>query len=101
MSICGQCGMPVEDGPHYHPYAACLMFKQTHSSAQVEANLAAVIEHAAAAERARIRREWQNARDEWYRDTIQNVSGIDAEHIAGLAHWVQQALNRICPREPA
>ena len=51
-------------------------------------------------ERARIRREWQSAHDEWYRDTIQYIPGIDAEHIAGLALWVTQALDRACPEEP-
>ncbi len=42
---CGECGMPVVVS-QYHPYAACLMFKASKSSAVVEANLAAVLEHA-------------------------------------------------------
>lgn len=51
MKTCGECGMPVDPG-QYHPYTACLLFKQTHSSAEVEANLAAVVEHGAAGARA-------------------------------------------------
>lgn len=48
---CAECGMPVRAG-EYHPYAACLMFKACHNSETVRANLAFVMEHAAATERA-------------------------------------------------
>ena len=41
---CAECGMETKPG-EYHPYAACLMFKASHSSDVVRANLGAVIEH--------------------------------------------------------
>jgi hypothetical protein len=40
-------GPPTE----YHPYAACLMFKQCHDSYTVRANLRAVLHHGAEIER--------------------------------------------------
>lgn len=41
---CAQCGMPV--GPdQYHPYAACLMFKQCHDSRTAQDNLWAVVDY--------------------------------------------------------
>lgn len=40
--VCAECGMPGK-ADEYHPYAACLMFKQCHSSETVQANLDAVI----------------------------------------------------------
>ncbi len=42
MSPCAECGMPVA-GDAYHPYAACLMFKQCHNSETVKASLMAVV----------------------------------------------------------
>lgn len=42
MDICTACGMPVQSGDHYHPHAACLMFRACHNSADVEANLRGV-----------------------------------------------------------
>jgi hypothetical protein len=48
---CSACGMPCRV-PEYHPYAACLMFKQTHNSATVFSNLKAVVEYGMQAERA-------------------------------------------------
>jgi hypothetical protein len=44
MEPCCECGMHVTID-QYHPYAACLMFKQCHDSEVVEANLLAVIGH--------------------------------------------------------
>jgi hypothetical protein len=41
---CAECGMRV-DSTEYHPYAACLMFKQCHDSTIVQANLDAVVVH--------------------------------------------------------
>ena len=41
---CQECGMECEP-KEYHPYAACLMFKQTGSKAQVRGNLNAVVEY--------------------------------------------------------
>jgi hypothetical protein len=40
---CHECGMTVTPPHAYHPYAACLMFKQCHDSATVQANLDAVV----------------------------------------------------------
>lgn len=41
---CGECGMQV--GPlEYHPFAACLMYKQCANSTTVRRNLDAVVEH--------------------------------------------------------
>ena len=40
-SVCAECGMGCNAG-EYHPYAACLMFKQCRNSETVRANLAAV-----------------------------------------------------------
>lgn len=42
---CRECQMPGEPGA-YHPYAACLMFKQCRNSETVHANLQAVLQHA-------------------------------------------------------
>lgn len=41
---CKECGMPVERGD-YHPYAACLMFKQCQDLKTVEDNLQAVVKY--------------------------------------------------------
>jgi hypothetical protein len=43
--FCLDCKMPVEVG-EYHPYAACLMFKQCQDSRVVRENLYAVMRHA-------------------------------------------------------
>lgn len=48
---CSGCGMPVE-GEAYHPWAACELFKASHSSKTVEANLQAVVEYGMRAQRA-------------------------------------------------
>ena len=40
-TVCIECGMVCE-AVEYHPYAACLMFKQCHNSETVRANLQAV-----------------------------------------------------------
>lgn len=42
--ICEECGMACEPR-EFHPFAACLLFKQTKDAAAVRANLAAVIEY--------------------------------------------------------
>lgn len=42
-SRCHDCGMPCSYGD-YHPYAACLMFKDSHSSEIVRENLQAILE---------------------------------------------------------
>lgn len=45
---CGECGMPLPQAESqfvYHPYAACLMFKQCHDSTVVQANLDGVVAH--------------------------------------------------------
>lgn len=46
---CAACGMQVE-GPAYHPYIACMLFKQTRDSRTVEANLRAVVEYGMSAQ---------------------------------------------------
>ncbi|WP_321946535.1 hypothetical protein [Paraburkholderia sp. J10-1] len=48
LKPCAECGMHCEAG-EYHPFAACLMFKQTRNAESVRANLKAVAEHAVAA----------------------------------------------------
>ncbi len=55
MTECAECGMPIESATEYHPYAACLMFKECYNSEIVRSNLNAVIEHAALAEREELR----------------------------------------------
>lgn len=52
VTPCSCCGM--EDGPGlaYHPYAACLMFKETHSSEATQMNLAAVVQYGMNAQKA-------------------------------------------------
>lgn len=42
---CRECGMTMEAPGEYHPYAACLMFKQSGSCTTVRANLKAVVEY--------------------------------------------------------
>lgn len=39
---CSECGMILHSTDEYHPYAACLMFKQCQDSVIVRANLEAV-----------------------------------------------------------
>lgn len=46
MTPCAECGMPCTAN-EYHPYAACLMFKQCRNSGTVRENLTYVIEHGA------------------------------------------------------
>jgi hypothetical protein len=41
---CAECGMPCAPG-EYHPFAACLMFRECHSSEMVRLNLQAVVDH--------------------------------------------------------
>jgi len=41
MSCCGECGMSVE-ACEYHPFAACLMFKQCQNSKTVRDSLKSV-----------------------------------------------------------
>ena len=41
---CTQCGMVCEPN-EYHPYAACMMYRDCHDSETVRANLNAVVEH--------------------------------------------------------
>ncbi len=55
---CVQCGMTCKS-TDYHPYAACLMFKATHSSDEVAANLLAVVGYGRA------------DRDEWFKKLIE------------------------------
>lgn len=43
--------MPLKAPNHYHPYAACLMFRQCKDSSQVEAYLKEVMEHGRLKER--------------------------------------------------
>lgn len=85
-SYCHACGMPC--GNEYHPYAACLMFKQCGSRDEVEANLAAVAEYGAASERTRVREEWRRVFDE-----------IGAAGQGGTAARLRVELDRICPEE--
>lgn len=42
LTPCAECGMPVSG--EYHPYAACLMFRASHDSEVVRANLKAVLD---------------------------------------------------------
>lgn len=46
-AICQQCGMIVSPCHAYHPYAACMMFKASHSGKEVTANLQDVVEYGA------------------------------------------------------
>lgn len=50
MSSCGECGMLLL-GREYHPYTACLLFKQTGNSNIVMSSLASVIEYGMMAQR--------------------------------------------------
>jgi recombinational DNA repair protein (RecF pathway) len=43
LSTCAECGMSVVP-QEYHPYAACLMFKQCQDGAIVRFNLNAVLQ---------------------------------------------------------
>jgi hypothetical protein len=51
-STCIECGMPVKLG-QYHPFAACLMFKQCHNSETVQANLWSIVDFGRELERAK------------------------------------------------
>jgi hypothetical protein len=42
---CAACGMLTYSARDFHPYAACVMFRQTSSSEKVEANLRHVVEY--------------------------------------------------------
>lgn len=48
---CSGCWMPLRAADHYHPYAACLMFKQCKDRDQVEVYLKEVIDHGRSKER--------------------------------------------------
>jgi hypothetical protein len=43
---CAECGMPLVSVTDYHPYAACLIFKQCHDSETVTISLDAVMAYA-------------------------------------------------------
>lgn len=69
---CDECGMPT-DANEYHPYTACLIFKQTSSSKAVHANLNAVLADGAnrwrsVAEQAEKAEKALKAADEWLED---------------------------------
>lgn len=51
--LCTECGMRSKVG-EYHPYAACLMFKASHSSNIVRANLQDVVEYGMRAQQAEV-----------------------------------------------
>ena len=45
---CPGCGMPLglpNEVAQYHPYAACLMFKDCRNAATVRANLESILRH--------------------------------------------------------
>lgn len=48
---CSGCGMLLRAANHYHPYAACLIYKQCKDRDQVEIYLKEVIEHSRLIER--------------------------------------------------
>ena len=49
---CSCCGLHAGPARAYHPYAACLMFLQTHSSEATQMNLAAVVDYEMKAQKA-------------------------------------------------
>lgn len=51
---CTNCGMDNCEAPKYHPYLACLAFRECKDGNKVEANLRAVVEYGMKAERAGI-----------------------------------------------
>lgn len=48
---CSGCGMRLPAPNHYHPYAACLMYRQSKDASQVEVYLKEAIEHGRLKER--------------------------------------------------
>ncbi|HEX5704914.1 MAG TPA: hypothetical protein VFX97_17075 [Pyrinomonadaceae bacterium] len=54
MNGCGECGMLV-DAQEYHPYAACVMYRQLGQAEKVNSNLRAVVLHGVDMERARLK----------------------------------------------
>lgn len=42
---CAHCGMSTKGPRDYHPWAACVMFKELRDGNRVEANLRAVVEY--------------------------------------------------------
>lgn len=53
-SKCHGCGMVTMGVRDYHPYAACVMFRQLGQGDKVEANLRAVVEYGMRAQQAGI-----------------------------------------------
>lgn len=45
VPACAECGMVLLIPTEYHPFAACLMYKQTKNAGTVRDNLAAVLAH--------------------------------------------------------
>lgn len=45
LPACAKCGMVLIDPQEYHPFAACLMYKQCKDELTVRDNLAAVVDH--------------------------------------------------------
>jgi hypothetical protein len=91
----------------YHPYAACLMFKQARNSTTVEANLAAVAEYGAGLAAARIRRELLAEIADLRFELPRYVEGQPGSRTpTGLStrmvldeEDVRIALDRICPED--
>lgn len=48
---CSQCGMTTHGPQDFHPFAACLMFKECGNGNTVEANLQFVVEYGMKAQR--------------------------------------------------
>ena len=76
---CGECGMDCQPD-EYHPYLACLAFKQTHDSDCVRANVESVRRAAQAA-------VWREVREKLYADPWPNA--ID------LRVWAEQQEKRL------
>lgn len=87
MAFCYACGMACSDDG-YHPHAACLMFRQSNDAGTVEANLAAVLERGAAAERV-VCAELVRARAAELADAIDQEQAV---HIHGILLGIAAAI---------
>ena len=78
-SVCAECGMGCNAG-EYHPYAACLMFKQCRNSETVRANLQDVRDDSYQQGRVAGLEEAKNICDKLY----DSAKGKNAEYYCAL-----------------
>lgn len=84
-AVCMECGMPCTPN-EYHPFLACLAFKQCHNSETVRANMDGVRQQT----RQEVLREASRVCSEWYK-----IDRTDIHTVAEMAEVLATTLDRL------